>query len=71
MESGAEAGTGVDAQTSPAVVSGGNGGASTTAKSVNTEKGSKVGDKRNRTTFSSVQKVYLEKALDKGDIWVR
>ena len=34
----------------------------------NTEKGSKVGEKRSRTTFSSVQKVYLDNALDKGEL---
>ena len=68
LESGAEAGAGVDAQTSSAVVSGSNGGASATAKSVDTEEGLKVGEKRKRTTFSAVQQVYLQNALDKGEL---
>ena len=58
----------MDAQTSSAIVSGSNGGASTTAKSVDTEKGLKVGEKRKRTTFSAVQQVYLQNALDKGEL---
>jgi hypothetical protein len=68
LESGAKSGGGVDAQTSSAIVSGSNGGASTTAKSVDTEKGLKVGEKRKRTTFSAVQQVYLQNALDKGEL---
>ena len=58
----------MDAQTSSAVVSGSNGGASATAKSVDTEEGLKVGEKRKRTTFSAVQQVYLQNALDKGEL---
>ena len=68
LESGDKSGGGVDAQTSSAIVSGSNGGASTTAKSVDTEKGLKVGEKRKRTTFSAVQQVYLQNALDKGEL---
>ena len=41
---------------------------STTAKLVDTEKGLKVGEKRKRTTFSAVQQVYLQNALDKGEL---
>ena len=68
LESGAKAGGGVDAQPSSAVVSGKDGGASTTAKLVDTEKGLKVGERRKRTTFSAVHQVYLKNALDKGEL---